>query len=89
MTPDEKKERVRFLWGKVRTYVKMQRFVANTQKGIEEDYLNEFAQDSDEGKKANSTNHDELEKDQIQVYLFRHDSTGVLVLKTLLGLLLF
>ena len=49
MNPDEKKERVKFLWGKVRTHVKMRKFVKSTQKDIEEDYLNEFAQDSDDG----------------------------------------
>ena len=46
MNPDEKKERVSFLWEKVRHFVKQIRFVKATQFDIDQQFLNQFAQET-------------------------------------------
>ena len=44
MKPEEKRERIKYLWDKVRNYVNQMRFVKQTQKQMESQFLNQFAQ---------------------------------------------
>ena len=45
MTPEEKKERIKYLWGVVKSYTTQLKFVSKTQKDLEKQFLKEFAQD--------------------------------------------
>ena len=45
MNPEEKRERIKYLWDRVRFYVHQMSFVKQTQKTIEEQFLESFAQD--------------------------------------------
>ena len=44
MTKEEKRERIRYLWGRVRTHVIMRRFIFKAKKEVSEAHLLAFAQ---------------------------------------------
>lgn len=44
MNPEEKAERIKFLWDKVRMHVKQLTFVNKTQQEMEDQFLTQFAQ---------------------------------------------
>ena len=43
MTPDEKKERIDYLWDKVRKVVLANKFLKLTQKSVKDKYIDHFA----------------------------------------------
>ena len=43
MNPEEKRERIKYLWDRVRNYVNQMKFVKQTQKDMENQYLDQFA----------------------------------------------
>ena len=86
MTPQEKKQRIEWLWDKARNHFRAIGLVKKMQQEVENDFLNQFAQDNDYTQ-AN-TDYDETESEKIPVYLCFEDSTGVAVFKFVLGVFL-
>lgn len=43
MNPEEKKERIKYLWDKVKSYVFQLKFVKSTQKDLDNQFLRQFA----------------------------------------------
>ena len=44
MNPQEKKDRIKYLWSKARSYVMTLKFIKTTQNDLENDFLKEFVQ---------------------------------------------
>ena len=46
MNQEEKSERIKYLWDKVRMYVKTMNMIHSVQKTVDTKFLDEFAQDT-------------------------------------------
>ena len=88
MTPEEKKERINYLWDRLRTHVKAQAFLLKTQATMHGKFLDHFANQSayDEEDIVKMGQEKVVEKDPIPWYLFHEESIGIIIWEILMGL---
>ena len=86
MSPEQKHERIKYLWQKVRTAMKMNLFVKKTQRTLDEEYLKQFAQEP-----IGPVEHHVFREDMFAVkplpwYLFSRDSKGMQLWQSIVAL---
>ena len=87
MDPEEKKQRIDYLWKLFRFHVNQMKFVRRTQKDIENQFLTNFAQKSFDGIKSQDKFRKKL--DNLPWYLLREKSKGMQAFKSLLGIFFY
>ena len=87
MNPQEKKERIDYLWKLFRFHVNQMKFVRRTQKDIENQFLSNFAQKQYDGLK--SQDKFKKKRDNLPWYLLRLKSKGMQAFKSLLGVFFY
>ena len=87
MTDDEKKERIQQLWQKLRLHVKAAKIVKTAKMCVQDDFLNEFAQNA-EYTNINLKDHvmeDDDNLDKLPWYLLREESICMQIWETIVS----
>lgn len=72
MNPEEKKERITYLWKRVRTHARTLGFIRATQKEMESQFLKEFAQETEFNEEYLNKSHSvDMDKKRLPWYLIR------------------